>query len=234
MQQITIDAIPAVLWNDEPYDRLFIAVHGNMSSKTDTVIRIFAEEAVRAGYQVLSFDLPGHGERRDAGDSCTIQDSVADLERVLTYAKTLSHDIGVFACSMGAYFSLTAYRDEDISASMFLSPVVDMRALIESMMAYENVSVKELEEKKVIRVPDAQPLDWEYYQYVCTHPVRCLSGPTYILCGEYDTLSSVETVAKFVKGGDADVSVMNGASHYFHTEEELDYFRNWIARRLMI
>ena len=49
------------LWG-EPSDRLFIAVHGNMSSKDDDAIVIFAEEATDKGYQVLSFDLPEHGE----------------------------------------------------------------------------------------------------------------------------------------------------------------------------
>ena len=42
----------------------FIAVHGNMSNKEDAVIQILAEEANQKGYQVLSFDLPEHGERK--------------------------------------------------------------------------------------------------------------------------------------------------------------------------
>lgn len=44
--------------------KIFIAVHGNMSNKEDAVIQILAEEADRKGYQVLSFDLPEHGEER--------------------------------------------------------------------------------------------------------------------------------------------------------------------------
>lgn len=45
--------------------KIFIAVHGNMSNKEDAVIQILAEEADRKGYQVLSFDLPEHGERKE-------------------------------------------------------------------------------------------------------------------------------------------------------------------------
>lgn len=33
-----------------------------MLNKEDTVIQILAEEALQKGYQVLSFDLPKHGE----------------------------------------------------------------------------------------------------------------------------------------------------------------------------
>ena len=39
-----ISSIPAVLWGDRS-EKVFIAVHGNMSNKEDTVIRKLAEEA---------------------------------------------------------------------------------------------------------------------------------------------------------------------------------------------
>ena len=44
-----INNIPAVLWGEKS-EKLFIAVHGNMSNKEDTVIEILAEEAVKKGY----------------------------------------------------------------------------------------------------------------------------------------------------------------------------------------
>ena len=58
---LTIKGIPAILWG-EPANKLFIAVHGNMSNKDEAAIVIFAAEAINHGYQVLSFDLPKHGE----------------------------------------------------------------------------------------------------------------------------------------------------------------------------
>lgn len=58
-----ISNIPAVLWGAKS-EKIFIAVHGNMSNKEDAVIQILAEEANQKGYQVLSFDLPEHGERK--------------------------------------------------------------------------------------------------------------------------------------------------------------------------
>ena len=36
-----------------------------MSNKEDAVIQILAEEADRKGYQVLSFDLPERGEKKE-------------------------------------------------------------------------------------------------------------------------------------------------------------------------
>ena len=60
--EVLIDNIPAVLWG-ENNRKLFVAVHGNMSHKNDIPISILAEETVPLGYQVLSFDLPQHGDR---------------------------------------------------------------------------------------------------------------------------------------------------------------------------
>jgi hypothetical protein len=58
---LKINGIPAILWG-RPSDKLFIAVHGHMSHKEDEIITIFVDEAIKKGYQVLSFDLPEHGE----------------------------------------------------------------------------------------------------------------------------------------------------------------------------
>jgi alpha-beta hydrolase superfamily lysophospholipase len=47
----------------EKSNKIIIAVHGSHSSKIDDCIWVLAEEATKYGYQVLSFDLPQHGER---------------------------------------------------------------------------------------------------------------------------------------------------------------------------
>jgi pimeloyl-ACP methyl ester carboxylesterase len=104
-QNLKIQNIPVILWGEKS-DKLFIAVHGNMSNKADDVIVIFAEEAFPKGYQVLSFDLPEHGDRKNESLPCKVQNCVNDLGIIMDYAKSLSDNISLFACSMGAYFSL--------------------------------------------------------------------------------------------------------------------------------
>ena len=96
-------------------DKLFIAIHGNMSSKDDACIAIFAEQAVLKGYQVLSFDLPEHGDRKkDSVYICNVQNCIHDLGVVGGYARSISANISLFACSIGAYFSLVAYSKKCI------------------------------------------------------------------------------------------------------------------------
>ena len=104
-KKLIIEGIPAVLWGKDS-DKIFMAVHGNMSHKEDDIIVKFAEKAVNSGYQVLSFDLPEHGERKDEGTPCKVQNCVKELIIMMNYVKERYENISLFACSMGAYFSL--------------------------------------------------------------------------------------------------------------------------------
>ena len=138
-QQFEIENIPAVLWGAKS-DKLFVAIHGNMSNKEDDIIAAFAEEATAIKYQVISFDLPEHGDRKSERIPCKAQNCVQDLDAVMRHAKTLSNNISIFACSMGAYFSLLSYWNEPLRQSLFLSPVVDMERIIGNMMNYFDIS----------------------------------------------------------------------------------------------
>jgi esterase/lipase len=157
--------IPAVLWGEQS-SKLLIEVHGNLSNKEDTVISMLAQKAVSKGYQALSFDLPMHGERTDKDYSCSPENCVSDLLAIYKYCKSFATDISLFACSMGAYFSLLAYHKFDIKQSLFLSPIVNMERIICNMMKAFQVSEERLEAEKIIQLPIGQTLDWEYCCYV--------------------------------------------------------------------
>ena len=60
LEKLKINNIPSIIWG-EKRNKVYVAVHGNMSNKEDEVIKILAEKVVLKGYQLLSFDLP---ERR--------------------------------------------------------------------------------------------------------------------------------------------------------------------------
>ncbi len=224
---LSLEGIPAILWG-EPSDRLFIAVHGNMSSKDDDVIVILAEEAVGKEYQVLSFDLPEHGDRKGDARKCTVQNCVSDLTAVIMYAQTISKNISLFACSMGAYFSLLAYKDVPLKQCLFLSPVLNMELIINNMMSYFNVSEERLETEKEIETPIRQTLYWDYYCYVKSHPVETWDKLTVILYGSDDNLTDISVVSEFVKRYNCTMNVLKHGEHYFHTNEQLLYFRQWL------
>lgn len=223
---LDIKNIPSLLWGDDS-QKLFVVVHGNMSNKEDAFIRIFAEEAVSKGYQVLSFDLPEHGQRKDNKYLCSVQNCVSDLEIIMEYARSLSKNISLLACSMGAYFSLLAYKNNDLNQSIFLSPVVDMEKIIAGMMTYFEITEDKFKLEKEIHLPNGQVLYWDYYQYVKSNPINKWDIKTAILYGENDNLVKLEDLLLFSKKFDCRVNVMKGAEHYFHTDEQLEFFRNW-------
>lgn len=142
-----IGQIPAVLWG-VPSEKVILAVHGNLSHKADTPIQMLAESAAAKGYQTLSFDLPEHGDRRSEDTPCKVQQCVNDLSVVMAYAKEHWGCISLFANSMGAYFSLLAYSEEKLEAACFLSPVVDMRRMIENMMRWLTCRRKSFERNR--------------------------------------------------------------------------------------
>ena len=100
----------------------------------DEPISILAEIAALHGYQVLSFDLPEHGERKAEKTPCKVQNCVEDLKEVMNYARGEWQFVTLFGVSMGAYFSLLACRDLPIEHAWFLSSVVDMQKIIQNMM----------------------------------------------------------------------------------------------------
>ena len=203
--------IPTVLWG-KPSKKLLIEIHGNLSNKEDTVISIMAEKGIAKGYQALSFDLPKHGERKSQNYDCNPQSSISDLKAIFQYAKSISSEISLFACSMGAYFSLLAYHDFDIKQSLFLSPVVNMERIILNMMDGFGVSEERLKAEKIIPLPIGQTLDWDYFCYVRENPI-CFDWeiPTSILYGSDDNLSEWKEISAFATRYQAAVKVLEHA-----------------------
>ena len=227
-----INNIPSIIWGEKS-NKVFIAVHGNMSNKEDDVIKILAENATSKGYQVLSFDLPEHGERKDNKNYlCKVQNCVNDLNQIIEYEKKNYDEINLWACSMGAYFSLLAYKDEDIKSCLFLSPVVNMKIIIDNMMLWSNTSEEKLKAKQEINTEFGQTLYWDYYKYVKENPIVNWNKETYILYGSKDNMQEQSIIQDFSNKFNCKLSILENVEHYFHTEKQLDYYKKWLDKTL--
>ena len=227
-EKIEINTIPSIIWGEKS-KKVFIAVHGNMSNKEDEVIKILADVITSKGYQLISFDLPEHGDRKDNKEYlCKVQNCVKDLKQIIEYAKSNYHEINLWACSMGAYFSLTAYKDEDINQCLFLSPVVNMKIIIDNMMLWSNTTENELEEKQEIKTDFGQTLYWDYYEYVKNNPISNWNKKTYILYGNNDNMQSENIIKDFAEKFNCNLSILENGEHYFHTKEQLEYYKKWL------
>ncbi|WP_110956084.1 alpha/beta hydrolase [Anaerosinus massiliensis] len=231
-QSLLIGDIPALLWGEKS-EKVMIAVHGNMSSKSDIPIVILAEEAVALGYQVLSFDLPQHGDRKNEATPCKVQNCVLELYNIGKFAAQYAKEIHLFACSMGAYFSLLAYKDFSVQQSLFLSPVVDMYRILRDMMKWLQISEEKLRAEQEIPTPMGQTLYWDYYCYVKTNPIVNWESPTTILYGSEDKLCNFDEISSFVNRFHCSLEVMENGEHYFYTPKQLGVFRQWLKKYLV-
>ena len=117
-----------------------------------------------------------------------------------------------------------------ISRAFFISPIVNMEKLICSMMAWAGVTENQLEEKKIIKTDFGENLSWEYLTYVRKNPIQW-KIPTEILYGEHDNLTPLETVSEFARAHNANLTVMNGGEHWFHTDEQMKFLDSWIKEK---
>ena len=152
-----------------------------------------------------------------------------EIHAVADKLKSEYKSIILIANSIGAFFSMNAAIDNLICRAYFISPIVDMEKLIVNMMLWANVTEADLKAKGVIHTDFGEDLSWDYLRYVREHPIRW-KVPTKILYGEKDTMTSETTIRAFAGEHKAELTVMAGGEHWFHTDEQMRFLDNWIKR----
>jgi len=224
-----IHRIPAILWGSGS-NKVYLYIHGQAGRKEEA--EAFAHIAGHYGWQVLSIDLPEHGERKRETNSFDPWHVVPELLSVMEYVKGRWTHISLFANSIGAWFGMLSFENEHLEKSLFVSPILDMNQLISNMMLRANVSETELERERTIPTPSGQTLSWEYLLYARNHPITQWKVPTAILYGEHDGLTDRTVVENFVQRFHCNLTIMKNGEHWFHTPEQLEVLNRWIETRL--
>ena len=219
-----IGNIPALVCGEKS-DRAYLFVHGQSGCKEEGVA--FAELACPEGFQVLSIDLPEHGERK--GESCGFNPwtAVPELQTVFACMKSRWREISLRANSIGAHFSMLAFCGEDLRKSLFVSPIVDMERLISDMMGWAGVTDKQLCERGEIETDFGQTLSWKYLTWEREHHIQSWNCPTAILYAGRDNMTDRETMERFAALNNASLTVMESGEHWFHTSGQLAVLREW-------
>ena len=114
--------------------------------------------------------------------SSTPREAGRELREAVEEFKKEYESITLVANSIGAFFSLCAGIDALSDRAYFLSPVVDLEALICDMMVLSGVTEERLRAEGVIVTASGEELSWDVLCYVRTHPLRW-TAPTEILYG---------------------------------------------------
>lgn len=136
--------------------------------------------------------------------------------------------VSFVANSIGAFFAMSALYDRPVRAAWFISPIVDMEALIGTMLQWAGVSEEALRAQGEIETAFGETLSWEYLSYVRAHPLQW-NVPTEILYGARDELTTLETVSAFARRTGAGLTVMEGGEHWFHTAEQMNFLDRWLT-----
>lgn len=226
--RITIGHIPALVWGENS-DKAYLCVHGKMSSKESA--EGIAQIAGQRGYQTISFDLAGHGERKNENMRCDIWNGIKDLTIVGEYVFANWKEVSLYACSLGAYFCLNAYGESNFRNCLFQSPILDMEYLIHQIMIWFGITPERLAKEKEINTP-VDLMTWDYYQYVKEHPVQKWEIPTSILYAGRDNFQSPETVKGFAETFHCDLQIAQNSDHPFMEKGDRAIVAQWLLDTL--
>ena len=191
---------------------LYVHGKGGNASEAEFYEAIFPER------DVVGFDYKAE----------TPWESIGEFQPEIKKLLSEYDSVILVANSIGAYFSLLSLADMPIEKAYFISPIANMEKLICDMMHWADVTEDELQEKGVIATDFGEDLSWEYLAWVRSHPVSW-HIPTEILYGSEDNLQSMDTVKAFAVGCGAGLTVMEHGEHWFHTEEQLRFLREWLV-----
>ncbi|MGN0228562.1 MAG: hypothetical protein ACI4BH_02010 [Muribaculaceae bacterium] len=178
----------------EKNKRAILFVHGQGGNKEEALQ--FAEIAVPLGYQVIGIDLPVMDLPWDV---------LPRLLAVRDFLKKNYHSISLRANSIGCWYSLLAFENEQIAKALFVSPILDMKAFIEC------------KEQK----------DMKYYEWVVQHQIERWQNKTYILRPDKDLVVSDRVYEAFISKFACGVTTVADGEHWFHTPEQLRHLSEW-------
>lgn len=229
MKKFMMNHIPAVLYG-EPSDKVFLYVHGRNGNKEVAVS--FYQMVKAAGWQVLSIDLPKHGEREASTEKFNPWTIVPELSLMLSYAKENWETVGLCADGIGAYFALRAFRLKYLDQVLFISPMVDMAGFIEDVMAVSGISEEKLKEALRIDTDLGWRVSWDYYLYTHDNPINTWDSPTEILYGEHDELVKRSTIDEFAAKFHCGLTIAPGCDHGFSGEEHQEVVERWVKAKI--
>lgn len=105
--KMIIENIPAIIYGNQS-DKVYLFVHGQGGNKEEA--ESFAEIVTEKGWQVLSIDLPEHGERKEERERFYPWIVVPELQKIWNYMQAHWKQVSLMANSIGAWFSMLAFQ----------------------------------------------------------------------------------------------------------------------------
>jgi len=226
-EEFVLDGIPALRWG-KPGGRAVVGVHGQFSNKLDPVMAQCGEVIASRGDQLITFDLPTHGDRRDDKVFNAMVTS-PEVRAFAQLARSQSTEVGLLASSIGAYFSLCDTPTGTFERAWLVSPLIDLEYYIRDVMAEYSVTDEQLEAETVIDTPRAV-LEWPYLRFVEEHPAR-LDIPSWTIRGDQDEVVPLDALSRFVSAPGVELVQIEGGQHFLGQPPHLETVVAWFKER---
>ena len=228
IEQRRIAGVPALVIGEKT-DSVYLFIHGKMGCKEEALA--FAQAACPAGHQVAGIDLPEHGSRKAGPEKLLPWTAAPEILQVYQALQTQWRHISLRATSIGAWLAMLALQQQPVGRALFVSPVVDMEALIRRMMGWAGVTEEQLRSKGESSTPFGETLSWQYLCWVREHP-PVWSAPTRILYAANDELIPRCEVDAFAARTGSALTVLEHSEHWLHTGPQLQRLHEWEQQNL--
>lgn len=177
-EYLKINNIPSKLYSaDHPHGTV-LAVHGFGGSKESVAISGLAEAITPQGLNVLSWDLPAHGERTETAEALSIDRCINEIISIEQYInENIGGEIYAFATSFGGLCMLhrIAESNDPYRRIVLRVPAVNMsRTLITiSKMQDPEFTIEKAEENGFfVRMSRDYNIPYHFYDELCS--LSCL------------------------------------------------------------
>ena len=139
-------------------------------------------------------------------------------------------NVYVIANSIGAFYTFMYLSSFNIKKAFFISPLVNMKEVIEGMMKQYDISFDTLKTRKNIDLDNGQTLSYDFYESLKEKDNWDIK--TYVLYGEKDKLVDQKSIFNFISYHNSSLTIMKNGEHYFHTPRQLKFIKKWINEYL--
>ena len=135
-------------------------------------------------------------------------------------------NVYLIANSIGAFYAYRYLSSFKIKKAFFISPLVNMRKIIDKMMKKNGITLEKFKNEKIIVLENGQTISFDFYQSLNNEDRWDVK--THILYGQKDKLVNHEEIINFASSHNCSLTILKNGNHYFHTPRQLKYIKKWI------
>lgn len=198
------------------HDSCIIYIHGLYGSSGESDFYSFYTNK----YDVIGLDY-------EDGNPWEVKDKI--IHEFSEISKRYKN-VYVIANSIGAFYTYMYLSEFNIKKAFFISPLVNMKEVIEGLMKQYNISLDALKTRKLINLDNGQTLSYDFYESLKEKDNWDIK--TYVLYGEKDKLVDQKSIFNFISSHNSSLTIMKNGEHYFHTPGQLKFIKKWINEYL--